>query len=296
MDLSWLYLLPVAAALMYTVASLLQKQAMDFQVGATRVLFISHWVFFVCVMPAYWLGPTSPDWSLWWTPLLAGTLSALGALFTILAIKLGDVSVATPLMGIKVLAVAVIAVVFLTQPVPLSWWLAAVITVVAVYLLGRKPSASGRSVWPTVCLATLASVFYAGMDVTFSAFAKPFGFFQFVALAQVVVVATSFLLWPFFSAPLRAVPPVALRWIVPGAVLMAAQFYCMAFSLAESGEPTAVNILYSSRGMWSVVLVALVGHWFNNRERHAGRAVMIERFTGAGLLLVAIAIVMMTSH
>ncbi|MDP0500692.1 MAG: DMT family transporter [Verrucomicrobiota bacterium JB022] len=296
METSVFYALAVVAALIYTVASLLQKQALEFHVGAMRVLFVSHWLFWLCVLPAGLLAPGQVDGSLWWAVLVTGLLSSAGATFSVLAIKYGDVSVAMPLMGIKVLAVAVLSAIFLAQPVPLAWWLAAVLTVVAVYLLGRRRSHSGKSVWLTVLLATLASLTYAGMDVMFGAFAQRFGFFQFVAAKQTVVVASSFVLLPFFSGPLRSIPVKAFRWIVPAVMLMAVQFYMMTYSVSASGDPTAINILYSSRGMWSVLLVALVGHWFDNRESHVGRTVMIERFVGAGLLLVAIGIVMVTGN
>ena len=56
---------------------------------------------------------------------------------------------------------------------------------------------------------------------------------------------------------------------------------------------TAANVIYSSRGLWSVVAVWAIGHWFANRERHLGAEVLRWRLAGAGLMMAAIALVLL---
>ena len=51
-----------------------------------------------------------------------------------------------------------------------------------------------------------------------------------------------------------------------------------------------INVVYNARGLWSVLAVWLVGHWWGNTERHAGRAAFLWRMAGAALLLGAIVI------
>jgi hypothetical protein len=50
--------------------------------------------------------------------------------------------------------------------------------------------------------------------------------------------------------------------------------------------------MYSSRGLWSVVAVWLVGHWFYNQEQKLGASVLVWRLVGSALLLVAIVLVL----
>ena len=50
-------------------------------------------------------GGTLQPWTLWWQPAVIGLLFLAGQLFTILAIARGDVSIAAPVLGIKVLIV-----------------------------------------------------------------------------------------------------------------------------------------------------------------------------------------------
>jgi hypothetical protein len=73
---------------------------------------------------------------------------------------------------------------------------------------------------------------------------------------------------------------------------MAVQALMFVFALSKFGRATALNIAYSSRGVWSVVLVWAVGHWFKNVERDAGHRVMMTRLGGAALVLIAVVLVM----
>jgi hypothetical protein len=59
------------------------------------------------------------------------------------------------------------------------------------------------------------------------------------------------------------------------------------------GSATAVNIVYSVRGLFSVLAVWLVGHWFGSAERHLGGPVLRLRFVGATLMVAAVALVLL---
>jgi hypothetical protein len=73
-----------------------------------------------------------------------------------------------------------------------------------------------------------------------------------------------------------------------GAALLAVQALGLAFALTTYGEATRVNIAYNSRGLWSVMLIWVFGHWFRNTEREAGTQTMLRRLAGASLLVTAI--------
>jgi hypothetical protein len=51
------------------------------------------------------------------------------------------------------------------------------------------------------------------------------------------------------------------------------------------------NVLYSTRGLWSVVAVWAVGHWVKSSEQHVGRRVLGWRLCGAALMLSAVVLV-----
>jgi drug/metabolite transporter (DMT)-like permease len=91
---------------------------------------------------------------------------------------------------------------------------------------------------------------------------------------------------------LRTVPKPAWRPLLGGGLLIAAQGIFLITALARYGEATAVNVVYSARGLWSVLAVWWFGHWFANTERERGAAAFRWRLFGAILLLAAIVLVL----
>ena len=85
----------------------------------------------------------------------------------------------------------------------------------------------------------------------------------------------------------RRVSATNWRWLAAGAALLGVQACGVAWGIVTLGA-TTTNVLYNSRGVWSVVLVWCVGHWFGNTERARGRSVMLRRLAGSLLLLSAI--------
>jgi len=75
-----------------------------------------------------------------------------------------------------------------------------------------------------------------------------------------------------------------------GAIGMAVQAIGMALGVGCFEDATGSNIVYSGRGMWSVVLVWWIAHWFHNQEKEAGRETMIGRLIGSVLISAAIVI------
>jgi hypothetical protein len=51
--------------------------------------------------------------------------------------------------------------------------------------------------------------------------------------------------------------------------------------------------MFSSRGLWSVLFVWLLGHWVRSREQQLGAGVLGGRLAGATLMLSAIALVLL---
>ena len=51
-------------------------------------------------------------------------------------------------------------------------------------------------------------------------------------------------------------------------------------------------MIYSSRGVWSIVAVAFLGHWFHSAEKHLDASVLRWRFIGAALMFTAIVLVL----
>lgn len=284
---------PLLTALGYAVAALLLKRALQLGAGEWRTLFISNLAMGVCFSPL-WFFEGHFRFDLLWQPVAASILFFLGQLFTFLAIGRGDVSVATPVMGCKAVFVAFFAVFLFHKQLSVELWIGAALTAVAVTLLGSRSRGEThhRHVGRTVIYAALSAASFALTDVIVSFYAPDWGVGKFVPLIFNLVALYSFSFVPFFRKPLRATPAASWPWLIWGSILLAVQASGMALCLAITGRPTEVNIVYNSRGIFSVVIVWIVGHWFHSTEQHLGSAVLSRRLAGSVLLLIAIILIL----
>ena len=90
--------------------------------------------------------------------------------------------------------------------------------------------------------------------------------------------------------PLLDVPREARPWLLGGALFMALQALFLISTLAVFGDATAVNVVYSARGLWSIAIVWLIGHWFGSHEQHLGTTILRLRLLGAAVMTTAIII------
>lgn len=281
--------LAFTAAFLYAVSSLFLKRGFQEGVGLLRTLFLGNTLMFL-VVPYLALSPGGTIiWSDVYQPIVCGLFFFLGQTFTFVAIRSGDVSVVTPTMGAKVVFVGLVAALVFGREFSTVGWLAVILAGLAVGLLGltRSPEGGRKSVLISIGLASLACVFFAVSDNMVAELSGAFGGKAFVSIVFVTAATASFGLIPFFRQPLRSIPGKGWFWVVAGGLLLA--FQALLFNLALThGEATQANILYSSRGLWSVVLVAWVGRWFGNREGELPRWMIGTRMAGAFLVLLAI--------
>jgi drug/metabolite transporter (DMT)-like permease len=287
-------LLPLSSAVGYAVAALMLKRGMAFGVGPWRITFFSNWAMALAALPLVVLRAEPAADFAWHLPFLPALTFFLGQIFTFLALFRGDVSVATPLMGTKVLFVAFLTVVLLGQPIPVSWWIAAFLATAALGLLGGGKSALQGKLWPTVPYALLSAFLFASTDLMVQEWAPRWGVTRFLPAMVGLVALYSFVFLPFFRNPLFSVAAGGWRWVGGGCLLLGVQALVMGYALGAFGNATAVNIAYSSRGIWSVLLIWVAGQWFMNDERALGRAIMTRRLIGAGMLLAAVVLVIIT--
>lgn len=293
MDFPLHLLLPFSSAIAYPLAALMLKRANALGVGVWRTAFVANWFILVLALPLWWILPGSgqPIPSAWWQPLVPGVLFFFGQAFTFLAITVGDVSVATPVLGSKIVLVALTSAVVLPGSVPVKWWFAAVAGSLAVALLGRSNPGERRRLGLTIAFSLGAAGSYAVADVFLQKWAPLWGANRFMPCFFFVSALLSFALVPKFSAPLRAMDARTWRWVLAGTGLLSVQSLGIAFAIGLFGDATAVNIVYSLRGLFSVIAVWWIGHHFGANEGLVARGVLAQRLTGAVLMIVAVVLV-----
>ncbi len=291
-------IVPLISAAVYGVAAIFLKRATAIGgAGAWRVAFVTNLVQALLFAPLWFVHSGPFTWQYLGESALAGSAFFVGQVFAFLALSRGDVSVATPVLGTKVIFVALLTVVLAHQSIPGVWWLAAALAAAATALMGGgKTSRADGSFTRSLIYGFSAALAFSTTDVLTQMWAKGWGPAHFAPAMFLTVAVLSFALIPLFPAPLRELPAEAWRWLIPGAVLVSTQAAGIAYSIMNFGKATQVNILYSSRGVWSVVIVWSIGHWFGNEERGRGHGVMARRLCGSLMLLCAILLVILNRN
>jgi len=287
--MSPLLLLPLLSAFLYAVASLFLRRSFQEGVGFVRTLFLSNIVMGLLILVLLFFQSEPIHWDKIHLPLIAGAFFFLGQAFTFVAIRAGDVSVVTPTMGTKVIFVALFGSLFFGRGLSLIGWLAVILAGLAVVLLGltRDPTGSRKNVVVAIGWALVSSSFFSISDNLVFEWSSEFGRPAFLVVQFLIVAVVSFALIPFFSEPLRMVSRPAWFWVGWGSFLLGLQALFLGISLTYE-DPTVVNTLYSSRGLWAVLLVSTIGLWFGNLEGLLARWILLVRLGGSVLILLAI--------
>jgi drug/metabolite transporter (DMT)-like permease len=288
------FLLPLASALLYAMAALCLKIALGRGMTTWSMLFFSNTVLGLFFLPLLFGGtagwnPAAAPWA-----LLAGALFFLGQIGTFRSLQSGDVSIATPALASKVVFVALLSLLVPgSRPDP-DLWLAVMLTMAGMILLHRGPSRPASRPWPTLAWALFAAFSFAAADMVVQTGAPVAGFTLFmpVMFGTVALLALP-LLWPHV---IRAKRPTgrsgARSWMIAGVVLLGLQAVGMGTAIGLFGDATGANVVYGSRGLWSLLLLALLARRIGIMDSVLDRGTLALRVVGSILILVAVFLVM----
>lgn len=285
---------PLISAVLYAFGALILKRSSQLGVGLWRTTFVCNLIVAGCYSFLWLLGgpPIKPE--LLWQPGLIALCLFVGQLAQFLALEKGDVSVAVPVFGLKVILVAFFTPILTGDTVSVTLWIAALLSVLGITFLNRREVGQpSRNLGITFAAGGVGAVAFAVFDVLVQKWGPAWGPGRLLPCIFWMNAVLSFgLIWRF-SAPLRAVRRQAWPWLAGGGLLLAVQSIAFVTTLAVYGKATSANIIYSSRGLLSVILVWLIGHWFANAERHLGATILRWRLAGALLMMSAIVIVVL---
>lgn len=286
--------IPLTCGLLYVLGMMSLKRASELGVGIWRATFFANWASAWLFLPLWIVRGWAPvEWIDYWQPAVGALIFFVAQVIVFLAFTRGDVSVAAPVMGIKVIFVALFSTFLFAGDVPWQWWIGAGLSAVGLVLLNLGGGHPHRKVGQTIALTMLGALLFALSDVLVQRWAPAWGPGNYFPPMFMLVGVYSFgLLW-FSRGGLSGITPQAWRWVLPGAIFNGLTNAGIGLTLGIWGNATAVNIVYSSRGLFGVLLVWLAGHWFSNTERHeAGVGALLARLIGALSMIGAIAMVL----
>lgn len=288
--------LPLIASFLYSLGSWgmklgLRRGAHPRLVNAISNLAMAGWS-----APLVLFLPGAPHAEGFLGAFLAGSALFVGRACAIRALAKGDLSLATPVLGMKTIFVALLSVVLLGEPIHPGLMAGAVLSSLAVVLLslspgilhGKKEAAAldrAAAGW-----ALLAAFFFGLTDITVQNFAKMLG----VGWFQPLMFATLVLLTPLLFAPeffgkrrqAQLLPPSARAGALGGSVVIGFQTSLLVFVIGLFGHATATNVVYATRGLWAILLEGALG----GGSAYHDQRVLAVRLTGAALLLASVAL------
>ncbi|MCC6233515.1 MAG: DMT family transporter [Verrucomicrobiales bacterium] len=285
--------LPLLAAMAFALGSVVFKRAFAEGAGVAHAVVVNNVFLALLFLPLLALEPKPVPWHLWYYPVLTGLAFVTGHLLNVLSLRWGDVSVATPLLGSKVVFIALILwAVVGRSPTVAQWW-AAGLTTAGVLVMGMSDLRQGTRWGRTILLALGCAGAFAVTDVLIQTWASEFGVLSFLSLQFVALAAFSGLLLPFLGPGALRASRSAWKWTLFAAALSGVQAILITGTIGFWKNAAGVNTVYATRGIWSVLRVWGAGSWFRNRERHdVGHRGMAWRLAGAVLILVAVGLVM----
>ncbi|MCD8535309.1 MAG: DMT family transporter [Verrucomicrobia bacterium] len=281
--------LPLIASVIYSIGALYFKKGFQNGAGLLRTFFINNWFLAAGFIPLALMDGWDRPWERSWQPILAGSLFYFGNLFTFLGIRVSDISLVTPILGTKTVFVAFFAAAVIHEgTLPATMWIAALLTALAIFILGWTDFKKGEFISLGILYTIVATAFFGLCDTLVAHWARSFGVFSFSAVMFITAALLSLAVIPFFRAPIRDMPPIARKAIFVGAGFVTLQAVFMGSAIGFFSNPTGVNVIYSSRGLWTLLLVWFAGRHFGNSERASLGRGFSWRFAGAILMTAAI--------
>lgn len=287
-------ILSLVSAAVYAVAALFIKLAMSRGASSWSVTFFSNITMGAVFLPMALFAHET------WTPVYLGWAFGAGLLFftgqiaTFRSLASGDVSIATPALASKVVFVALLSLTVRgSRPDP-DLWLAVGLTMAGMVLLNSGPRTRHASrPLATLGWALLAAFVFAAADILVQVGAPRTGFTLFmpVMFGTVALVSIPTLAPRVPRGEAARTRRGAWRWGTTGIVLLSLQATGVAAAIGIYGNATAVNVVYGSRGLWSVIIVALVARHLGITEGTRDKRTLLFRLAGSVLILAAIIVV-----
>jgi drug/metabolite transporter (DMT)-like permease len=281
--------LPLLAAILFACAALLIKRSGNWRIDIWRVSFLCNVVTGLAFQPFLLFRDQAIQWSLWWQPLIVALLYVLGQVLTLTALARGEISVAAPVLGLKIIFVPLFLWLIAAGLLPTSTWLACLGATLGVVLLNASDGSTGRGrVGFSILTAGAGAAAFALFDVCVQLWSAPWGPETFLPVMFIMATTISLILIPFFQGSLRSIPTEAWPTLLGGATFFALQALAIVCSVAYWEQVAVSNVVYSSRGLWSLAFVWLLGKQLHASDTGLTPRVAVLRGCGAGLLLLSI--------
>lgn len=274
------FLCSAGAAALYATGSLQIKRSLNAGAPPRRTIAVTNIAMALWALPLFFISRGDFELTAWLTAVGAGVALFVGRIFSVKSLEVGDLSIVGPLLGMKTLLVAIFS--FATGQTELTGWLwiAVILATVGVIMIQRGPRKFSKNRRVAAYYAAGASFLFALCDILVVEARGQLGIGWLSPTLFLTVALLVPLLGKHHAPPKEAAKPMYL-----GSAIMGFQTSLVILLIGITGQAVLINVVYSSRALWTVVVDRFYG-------RGEGVAAFFKwRLAGATMLVGAIAIV-----
>jgi drug/metabolite transporter (DMT)-like permease len=288
------FLVGFSSGFAHSIYSAFSKALLKNRIKEPYLLFLYVNIIQALATPLLWIfvRPQIPS-SAGWTPLVMSCVTCVVAyLFFYRALHCGDVSSVMPIMGSKVIFSGLLAIPLLQEKHNWQVYIAALLVAISIAILTYSPSKSGDRKFPMkpVVLMTICCFIFGITDILIKrslVYIDPYNFMIYYNFFGGVL---SLCIIPYLMKKRVSliVKGMDLQLTFYSAVSLVAATLLFTVMLTMSGGVVVPNILHSTRGIFIVLISAVLTHRGSTMLETQSKKVYILRFAASILILISI--------
>jgi drug/metabolite transporter (DMT)-like permease len=287
-------LVGLSSGLAHSIYSAFSKALLRNRIKEPFLLFLYISVIQALVTPLLWLfiKPQFPPPAGWVFLLISCVTCVAAYLFLYMALHCGDVSSVMPILGSKVIFAGLLAIPMLHEKHSWQVYLAAVLVAISIAILSYSPSKSGGSSFPLkpILLMTVCSIIFGFTDIFIKRALVYLDSYNFMVYYNFIVGVLSLGIIPYIlkkrvSLLLKGMD-LQLSFYSAVSLVTATLLFVILFEM--SSGVVIPNILQSTRGIFIVLISAVLTYRGSTILEKQSKKVYMLRLTASILILFSI--------
>jgi drug/metabolite transporter (DMT)-like permease len=280
-------LLPLLASVLFVCGLIFIKRLTMAGVGSFTIIFSSNLSITLAFTVLWFFGGTGQPATQLWQPAIVAALFMLGTCLQFFAVRHGDVSVAAPILGVKVVFVAFFLWVIENEQLPKEVWFATCLAALGIGLIQWTGRHSGQLIMLTIVMSLASAACFAMFDVLVQRWAPAWGPGRLLPIVFWMVSLMSLAMLPWVQWH-EFRDRTVQKLLIPASILVSLQALCIIVAVAAFGDAARINVVYSLRGIWGVGLAWGAAMIWGGAEADLRKSAIFMRAFGAVLLTLAV--------
>lgn len=289
-----LLIVGVSSGLSHSIYSAISKSLLKHRIREPFLFFLYISVLQAAITPLLWffVKPAIPPVSGWMPLLLAGITGTIAFLFLYTALSSGDASSVMPIMGSKVIFAGFLSTYMLNEKHSWAVYSASILVAISIGILSYSPSADRKNQFSgqPVFLMIMCSIVFAFTDNYITRSLKFIDSYNFMIYYNLIIGIGSLAIIPYLKKKKATLllPGKDLWWSLISAIFLVIATLLLTISFEMANGVVIPNILVSTRGIFIVIISAVLTHRGSTLLETQPRRIYLLRLVASSLIIVSI--------